>query len=375
MKRILLKITILALTISSCSKEVDEAAITPSLNELKSVNFESVKQADKVISSTKTNNVITVGNTSQFEYLTTVEKTFTLLPISPPKEVNDVIYPGSILSGEDFLRGKYTPLRLSVKFNPVTLTTDLRGVGLGDPIQMNPSLSGFNQVINNLITNKNLKPELVPGDSDYTSEELTTSEKSNKTLKIHADFNYLSVVKANFDFQKSELTTRDEKFVIISFRQKIFNASIDAQYKTNWIDGAINPAECGSHEPLYISSVDYGRVAYLKIKTTETAEKINQTIKASVNVAFSKVGGGIDFESSKQLERYFTDKKITVYTRGGTTAITDLASFNQFVTEPANSTKIGAAVPISYRVRRIRDNSDVDVIGVYRDDILEYKAN
>jgi thiol-activated cytolysin len=371
MKKIITSIAVLTLVLTSCSKNED----TPALNSLDNVSFESVKQPDKIISSKKTNNIITVGNSPQFEYLTTVEKSFALLPISPPKEVNDVIYPGSILSGGDYLKGKYTPLRLSVKFNPVTLSTDLRGIGLGDPISMDPSLSGFRYVINKLITNPNLKPDLVPGDSDYTSEELTTSEKSNKSLKIHADFNYLSVVKATFDFKRSELTNKDEHYVVISFRQKIFNASIDAQYKTSWIDGVINPAECGTHEPLYISSVDYGRVAYLKIKTTETSEKITQTIKASVNVAFTKVGGGVDFDSSKELEKYFTDKKITVYTAGGTTAITDLASFNAFVTEPANSTKIGAAVPISYRVRRIKDNSDVEVIGVYRDDILEYKTN
>jgi thiol-activated cytolysin len=369
MKNVITSLLTLLLLSSSCSK--DES--TANINELEKVSFEA--QPDKQITSARTGNIVTIGNEPQIEYLTVTEKSFALSPISPPKDVNDVIYPGSILSGGDFLKGKYTPLRLSVKFKQVTLTTDLRGPTLGDPIQMNPSLSGFNQVINNLITNPNLDPELSPGDSDYTAEVLTTKEQFNKSVKIHADANYLSVVKVNFDFNKSELTTKNEKFVVISFRQKIFNASIDAQYKTDWIDGVIDPKECGTHEPLYISSVDYGRYAHIKIKTTETVEKMKEVVKASINVAFGKSGGGIDFERSKELEKYFNESKITVFTAGGTTAITDLESFNKFVTEPASSTKTGAAVPISYRIRRIRDNSDVEVIGIYQDEKLTYKSS
>jgi thiol-activated cytolysin len=369
MKKIILKLAFMSLIVVSCSKKEDTP---PTINSLENVNFESFRQADKIISSVKTDNIITVGNVTDFEYLTTVEKSFSLVPIAPPKEVNDVIYPGSILSGGDFLKGKYTPLRLSVKFNPVTLTTDLRGV---ESIQMEPSLSGFNTVISRLLTNPNLKPELTPGDSDYTAEELTTSEKANKSLNIHADFNYLSVVKAKFDFNKTELSSRQEKFVVVAFRQKVFNASIDAQYKTSWIDGVINPSECGSHEPLYISSVDYGRIAYLKIKTTESIDKVTQTIKAAVNVAFKSFGGGVGLDSNSELESLFSSKKITVFTAGGTTAITDAASFNKFVTEPASSTRTGAAVPISYRIRRIRDNSDVEVVSVYRDDSYGFKKN
>ena len=101
------------------------------LENLSSVKFEEAET--KTLSEVKTGNVVNDPATGEnkFEYLITVQKPYTLAPLSLVSEMNsEVIYPGSILQGGSFMKGVYDPVRLANDFEPVDLSVTLRGDGL-----------------------------------------------------------------------------------------------------------------------------------------------------------------------------------------------------------------------------------------------------
>lgn len=371
----------LSLFFISCDKNDDST--NSNLDVLKEVYFQA--EPDNVISSEKTGNTRfdASTNTTNYEYLTLVEKQATLEPLSiVSANKSDIIYPGSILRGSSFMDAAYDPIVLKNEFNKVVLSLTLRGKDLPVSSSTTPSLSNVRTSLNGLLENSQalINYNAVPSFYSYESNSVTTQESFNKTLDIHVKADVLGgLVSSSFNFNQSSGTVSSKKYVVVEVRQWFYNASIDPKNYTQWIEGDMDAEDLGSHEPLYVSSVDYGRVAYLLIETDKDEAYNSTMVKASVKVALAVVDASTDVAYSEEFKSLFENNKVKVLIAGGPVElggrVTDYDSFVLFLETPSIADLVGSAAPISYKVRRLLDNTEVEVRQMYTEQILEYKKD
>ncbi|MCL5247731.1 thiol-activated cytolysin family protein [Cellulophaga sp. 20_2_10] len=380
-KLLMLKSVCLTFLFISCDENDDVSSAN--LSELKEVSFQV--EPDNIISSEKTGNTRFNASTNEtnYEYLTLVEKQATLKPLSiVSANKSDIIYPGSILRGSSFMDAAYDPIVLKNEFNDVELSLTLRGGDYPVSVSTPPKLSSVRYALNSLLQNNKILIDYaaVPSFYSYESNSVTTQESFNKTLDIHVKADVLGgLVSSSFNFSQSSGTLSSKKYVVVEVRQWFYNASIDPKNYTQWIEGDMDTEDLGSHEPLYVSSVDYGRVAYLLIETDKDEAYNSTMVKASVKVALAVVEASTDVNYSEEFKSLFEDNKVKVLIAGGPVElggrVTDYNSFVRFLETPNTADLVGSAAPISYKVRRLLDNTEVEVKQMYTEQILEYKVD
>lgn len=382
-KTIYLAFALHTLFFVSCSSDDGNKNTTGAdLKDLEPVEFAS--KADNIISSKKTGTqeLNPSSGNNEYVYLTTVEKQTTLSPLSIINESNlDVLYPGSILRGSSFINATYDPLVLKNEFKPVTLSMSLRG-DLSVSANILPKYSEVTSAINILVNkNKNLIDySAIPTYYEYQSDQITTEESFKKSLDAHLNVNVLGgLVKANFNYNQNSGSASTTSYIMVKVRQRLYSMTIDPKYYSEWIDGDIKMNDFGTHEPVYVSNVDYGRVAYLLIETSKDETYSNMMVKASVDVALKVVNIGVSVEYSEEFKNLFAQNKIKVMIVGGpidlSGKVNDYASFVKFLQAPQSTDLVSSSAPISYKIRRLKDNTEVEVKDMYKTQIKELKAN
>jgi len=383
-KNVFFALTIGAALFTACSSDdnKNDENNNATLDKLQTVVFAA--KPDNVLSSKKTGVQElnpTTGN-NEYVYLTEIEKQTTLSPLSIINETNlDVIYPGSILRGSSFMNATYDPLVLKNAFKPVTLSMSLRG-DLSVSANILPVYSEITNATNILVNkNKNLIDyNAIPTYYEYQSDEITTESSFKKALDAHLNVNVLGgLVKANFGYTQNSGSSTLRNYVMVKVRQRLYSMNIDPKYYTDWIDGDINANNFGTHEPLYVSNVDYGRVAYILIETAKDESYSNMMVKASVGVALKVVDVGVDVSYSEEFKKLFAQNKVKVMIVGGPIdlggKVTDYNSFVKFLQAPSSSDLVSSSAPISYKIRRLKDNTEVEVKDMYTEQFKELKAN
>jgi thiol-activated cytolysin len=387
MKKTILRFSafvLVSMALVSCSKNDD--ASTPAsanLNALQPVKFDAI--AAKTVSSAKTGNTQTNPTTgaSEYEYLTTVDKQATLSPLSLVSVSNlDVIYPGSILRGSSFMNSTYDPLVLKNSFNDVVLSGTLQGLKTSFTASVPPTLSAMRNAINTLKSdNKSLVDyTAVPASFEYESTEIYNEQSFKKALDIHVNADVLGgLVSAKFGYSSTGGTSSSSKHTVVKMRQWFYNFAIDPKYYTDWVNGPVSAADCGTHEPVYVSSVDYGRVAFIDIQNDKSEEYNTLMIDVSVKVALKVLTAGADVKYSEEFKALMTSGKVKFLIVGGPSQlaqqISDYDSFVTFVKSPSTADLVSSSVPISYKVRRLKDNTEVEVKDIFRSQYKEYKTN
>lgn len=365
--------------LTSCSSDDSEKA--QSTANLEKVSFDVAPTA--TISSAKTGNskLNTTTGKTEFEYLEKVEESKAISPmlIFDSSQSNDIIYPGSILRGSSFVNGKYDPLVLSTSFNDVTLSVDLKGINFPGAIATKPTLSSIRGSLNSFLFNNIgvYDPAAVPADYTYQSDSIYSSNTFTKSLSVHVEANVLAgMVTANFNYAANTTSATSKKYVMVKVYQKFYNASIDPKFANTWIGGDIIANECGTHEPLYISSVDYGRIAYLLIETNLSTLEVTKMVNAAVGVKFLSWSASTEVAYNEKFTKLWGSNNIKVKVLGGPSGvITNYNEFMNFIKSPSTQDLVNSSVPISYKVRRLLDNTQVDVIGRFEKEFTTYKAN
>lgn len=373
-----LSLLIVAVLVTSCKKE--SAAIK--FESLKRVEFTD-QGGTRIISEKKTGNTAydEEEEKTRYEYLITVQHPYTIAPMSIVNEtMSDIIYPGSIVRGDEFMNGKYAPVRMKNEFEPVELSVTLNGKDIKVSQSVLPVLSKVRQARNDLIAGQmnKIKGEFIPAVYSYDSHEITTEASFKRTLKIHANIQVIGgIAKADFDYNSSNSSSSKKKYVMIAFRQYLYNIAIDPKHYSQWIKGDIDTQDMGDYEPLYISSVDYGRTGYILVQTNESVEEATKTIKAALEVAIKWGKGGVNVEYDSKFKSLFKENRIKIKIVGGpaelAVGVNSPESFTKFIQLPKAEELIASSAPIAYKVRRLRDNTEVEVIDVYTESKIDFK--
>lgn len=374
----------IALSLLSCRNDDDNnKAKEPNINELQTVEFK--EEAPTVLSSKRTGETKfnPTKNKTEYEYLSVEQRTHTLPSLSfVDARNNDVIFPGSILRGESFMKGAYDPLVLKAEPNDVMVSVSLRGKNYPVKESSKPVLSEIRNTTNGLVAKykSEIDYSFVPAYVNYQSDEVTTESSFNKSFNIHANVNVLKeLVSTKFNYTDAYTSSKSQKYVMVKLDQIFYNASIDPKHYSDWFKGEVNTKDYGTYEPVYVSSVDYGRVAYLLIETDKSAEEIKKIVSGGVNVAFGTVSGGVETSYNRELKNMFSQSKIRVLIVGGPARlggqVDSYDKFLQFIKTPSIDDLISSAAPVAYKVRRLKDNTEVEVRTLITEKVLSYKEN
>jgi len=355
-------------------------------NGLKAVEFENSPRGE--ISAAPTGATIIQNGQLLKQYNVTYEKSVEFNTADLIKNGDNqiiektLLYPGSVLRGSSFMNGIYDPLVLSNEFHPVTVYAAIRGrkdkTIYRETVEMKGST--IYQAMSDIIeavtygSDGQFDAQNYPAEYTYEADSVNTGESFMKTVNIHAKANFLGIVKADFGYDYSQSSTQSKKYILVKFKQYIYSIGINPQ--AQWFEGSLNSGECGSYEPVYISSVDYGKVAYLLIETNSRSNETSEAVKSSLSVAFAKVGGSVDYNTNTTLKTWFSQGKVRVSVLGGSSSVivTDYKSFLDYIKPPATAnTLIASAAPISYTVRRLKDNTEVQMVNYYTDVIKEWR--
>jgi flavomodulin len=362
MRKLIFKAVMIASLASmvSCSKSDSESTepIAKQLANLKQVYF--AEEPDQIIP--------TEGSWTSHsgKALITTRKQIVINPIELVNMKNiDIIYPGSILRGDSFLEGKYDPI-IPIKPNEITISTSLQGKGLNVKIKGLPKLSDYRQKINDLLKDNvdKIDYQNTPAYMSLLAQAATSISSFNKALHLHADANIIKrLVTLDFNYKPSEFRINDRNFVVVKVRQPLYNLTVDPQNPEEW--GRLN--NVGNTEPVYISSVDYGRVAHLLIQTERKFDEVKKIIDGSLEINLAKkvvANGEIKATYDEITKEWFSNGKVVVLIAGGTldsSRIYDYNTFINYLKSPSAESLIQSAVPISYKVRTLKDNKEVEV--------------
>lgn len=354
------------------------------ISSLQKVEF--ADQAPQVVSSKKTGETKfnPATNSVELEYLNEVQKTHTLSPLSFIDNENntDVIYPGSILKGSSFIQGSYDPLVLSAPYNNVMVSVSLRGSNNLWKSQAKPILREISLTRSGLVEKYKYEIDhaFVPEYISYSAHQVNTLESFNKTLNIHANANVLGgLFSAKFNYNDSYTSSKSSKYVLVKLSQTFYNTSIDPKHYKDWFSREVDAKEFGTHEPVYVSSVDYGRAAYLLIEANMSEEEVKKMVSGAVDFSFKAIGGSVGASHENNMKRLFSESKIRVAIVGGPVQlagqVNSYESFLEFISTPNINTLISSASPITYKVRRLKDNTEVEVKSIIKEKALEYKKD
>lgn len=370
------KLSIVALcasaTFVSCSKE-EANKFVDDLFKLKEVYFPEAGEA--VLNTKPTGNIVTVGNENKKEILKTVQKQILLNPVNVVDErLSEVIYPGSVLRGDSFMNGVYAPIVIQDPKDITISVNNLQGVDLVVKANTKPSLSSVRQSFNDLLNQNKaqIKYDDAPSYVKYSSTDVTTYESFNKAFEMHANANDIaSIVKANLNYTHVEKTMKYNNSVLVKVRQMFYNISVDPKAADTWGE-MIN---VGDTEPVYVSSVDYGRVAYFLVETNLESNHVGTIFKASVNAKFGVGSAEAGATSVSTMNKLFSENRIKAFTAGGpisfAKSITSLDSFKDFLEKPTAESLVSSSVPISYRIRRVKDNKEVAVRVLLTEEVID----
>ncbi len=368
------------LSLNSCKRDSDVALKDTDLSKLSKVSYEVKPDAEISATPTGITAIDPVTGRSKKQYKVVVQKSAVF---NKPILMRDaaieptLLYPGSILNGATFMQGSYDPLVLSNAFKPVTLFLNIKGGASVTKDNVLPKGSTMFQALSDMqLGNSQRFPvSYIPGNYSFESTKIESEESFKKALSIHVKADYAGIVSASFDYNKNSSSSTNRSLVMVKLTQNVYSAGIDPKYSTDWIEGGVDAAQCGSHEPVYISSVDYGRVAYLLIETTQTAEEANFMVKAAVNVKVGGFSGSADVNYSTQFKKLMNEGKIKISVLGGPSRI--VTNYDQFMDYIALSKTpedlIITSAPISYTVRRLKDNTTVDFVNYYKETREEYR--
>ncbi|MEE4178655.1 MAG: thiol-activated cytolysin family protein [Bacteroides sp.] len=286
---------------------------------------------------------------------------------------SEILYLGSLIQGNGYLQGLGAMQSL-----PIYQRADL-------PISISFQMSNNSRLIENptLVTVKQGIAELVEaaqnaghisGSSIFFNQATSHSfQQTALALGLSADY-MTSSVQASLQWE----STNETNTVSAYFVQKMFTVSMglpqrpgdlfSEEFTQEILDEQVSMGRIGPNNlPVYVSNIVYGRMMTLTMTSTYSETEMKAALSASYN--------GIDGEISGDHLTTLSESTIKLVTIGGDaqTALNFLRTgqLGEFFRTDAPLT---TAVPISYTLRSLTDNSIAKVSSTVDYDMVQYDS-
>ena len=360
-KKIDLRILALALVVTyGCSKdetvqEVDEPdfsveeatnfnAVVSGLNTFDQPTETPVNQDGDDIVERDTDDSSLECTTKTYKGAPGYNEMFTLDPTT------DVIYPGALLKGETVPTGTYEGINADRA--PITISASLQNIAnvkidIQDPNRLSEVRQGITDLLN----------QEVNGATPAEINLDITQVYSEQHLEAAIGVNYRGVgkkVSADLSFNSS---TYQNTFVL-KFIQRYYTLDVDSPGKSpsDLFTNLPNPNSFGSTSPVYVSSVQYGRMVLYTVESNSSITDVKAAFDASV--------GSTDGEIDIEYQNIINSSNIKALIIGGSgsgavQAINGPGEVYNFIAEGGNYSKDSPGAPLAYKLRYVREGFPV----------------
>ncbi|MGP1529986.1 MAG: thiol-activated cytolysin family protein [Treponema sp.] len=269
----------------------------------------------------------------------------------------DSIYPGSVLVGSSIDDGTYQEITQGKKRKAVhsfSLSGTKTKSGAAGVItdKFVPNLAAFRDFRNNVLNQKIGYTASIS--SSYEEIEIKSKSAFDAQFKIGVGFAAAGLkakIGSGFKFKSGE----EKKRYLIRFTETFYTVNINQDSKPLMTD--IPKEILGKSMPVYVSSVSYGRLAYLSIETDKEWKDIKPHIDAVLKCKPNDVNADVSAHIEKLNE--MTTTNITVI-GGGSESATTLAQFRKYIVNGGFSSGNPGQI-IKYKLRFLDDDAPAHI--------------
>lgn len=274
---------------------------------------------------------------------------------------SSVVYPGSIIEGNSVLTGSYRQIVLPRK--PLNLSTNLQNFnGSCTTTVEEPTLSNVRSAIKEMIYDTE-QTGSTSAKMTFEIEEVHSAEQLNLAIGASVDAGKIDLT-SKFDFNSRTTKSR----FLVKFIQVYYTIDVDAPssptdfFADNVTASDLSNAIGGNTVPVYVSSVQYGRIAYYCMESSERGD----SVKANLEIAIKM---GVEAKSTTNLTNnsYLKNMKVSGTIIGGSgedavQSVTGMDGLIKYITSGGNYTKESPGAPIAFTLTRLSNNEVFNVV-------------
>lgn len=267
------------------------------------------------------------------------------------------IYPGAILAGDSIDDGSYREITqgnkrkavISFSLQGVKDKSGKAGITSGEII---PNLAAYRSLHNEILSQKITYH--ASAHSSYEEKDIKSEESFDVNFKVGVGFTAAGIktkIGSGFKFKSGEHKSRH----LIKFVETFYTVDVNQENRPLMTD--IPREILGQRMPVYVSSVSYGRIAYLSIESDKDWDEIKPhletVLKASPTTA--------EIEVSNAIKKLNQNTATTINIIGGSDeAVTNLAQFRKYIVKGGFSSGNPGQI-IKYKLRFLDNNATAHI--------------
>lgn len=280
-----------------------------------------------------------------------------------------VIYPGALVIGNrEMLSGAPQPLQ--VPKAPTYLRVNLPGIGEGGNFTVdNPTYQNTQAEIDNTLEfwNAEIAPQgyAIEANTDFESTTAYSKEQMSLALGVGADWAGGSSFESNFEYTR----TTTKRVAAQLFRQVYYEIVAEtpespaAVFGNSATPDQIRTLISDDNPPAYVSSVQYGRIIMIRMETTDTETEVN----LEAVMEYATKAKSVNAEINATYDKIIKESTFNVVTIGGNAEIAtniitgrDVSEgeggLNYVISESALYNRENPGAPIGYTIKYLKDN-------------------
>ena len=294
-----------------------------------------------------------VKTTRHYKIKQTFDENFLFDPTS------DVVYPGCVLKGGTIANGTYAMIT-SHKTGDVTFSISLSPANPREADETSATVPNIRKSEYQEVWNKwaTMDWKESPVTTIQSVEKINSQEELVTKLGVAVTAPVANgSINLGFNFNKKK------NHILARLIQKHFTVSTDAP-KKGTIFESIDKDALDGYQPVYISSINYGRIIYLSIETDEKERNINEAIEFALN-KIKGVDVNVSADQAVNYRKMLAKSDVHITVLGGGKTIQqeilkgDIDSFQRFL---AADIPMEQMYPISFSLRYAVDNSQARVV-------------
>ena len=302
-----------------------------------------------------------VKTTRHYKIKQTFDENFLFDPTS------DVVYPGCVLKGGTIANGTYAMIT-SHKTGDVTFSISLSPANPREAHETSATIPNIRKSEYQEVWNKwaTMDWKESPVTTIQSVEKINSQEELVTKLGVAVTAPVANgSINLGFNFNKKK------NHILARLIQKHFTVSTDAP-KKGTIFESIDKDALDGYQPVYISSINYGRIIYLSIETDEKERNINEAIEFALN-KIKGVDVNVSADQAVNYRKMLAKSDVHITVLGGGKTIQqeilkgDIDSFQRFL---AADIPMEQMYPISFSLRYAKDNSICRVVSRGEYDIV-----
>lgn len=277
---------------------------------------------------------------------------------------NNITFPGSLLK----INGAGTELApiIGLKRKPITLSLGLEGATNVDYQRKEVSnimRSTVGQAINDLVKGFTQENSQLPFVIAMQLTEVKAKEELNATLGLSFNAGSFFNLSSEFDFQ----TKKDQTYAVLTLKQIYYTVNVDYDFSEgvfsllddNVTLSKMKTACSEDYCPVYVSSVSYGRIAAITLKTSDSFKELSAKLNIKGGVGSFNANLSSELEGLSKVNDLHYNWFVYGGSIDGNQDVLNGSSINDMINslnQPYNPSKV-VGVPIYYQLSHIADNS------------------